>query len=244
MTIWKTATIILIIILVLVGSLLGYLNIRTSTNLTNTKTTLRTTQVTLADIQNELSTTQSTLADTQAQLNITQVTLANTQVQLSTTQSQLQSTQNSLNTSNDQLKAYKAGPKPFPNLTTLENWITATVGNNKSAYIEAQQAGDLEIALYLQQQAAISGYILSTTTDWYFIDSDTTNPNNAHHWYYTVGESPVFIGDNSYIVACLADSIIIYDVDANMGIPGFIVPALSLWNNVWEQPISSMQPSI
>jgi hypothetical protein len=100
---WKRLTISLVLILVIVGSSLGYLLAQTSGTLTSTKMTLATAQSQVVYLDNSLSLTKNVLALTQVDLSTTKQALSASQDELTTTkdnlvqtQSQLKSTQSNL----------------------------------------------------------------------------------------------------------------------------------------------------
>jgi hypothetical protein len=176
---WKIIGIVALVLVVAVGGTMGYLYSSKSSDLSNTKTTLATTQSTLASTQNDLATTKSTLTSTQNTLKSTQDTLASTQTDLKTTQddlaaktselastkstlsstqTELTSTKSSLTTKTTQLTAIQSlyPLKHFPTVTALRNWlatqpITTFSFQNTSA---------------LQDAAMNDGWLISAQISW------------------------------------------------------------------------------
>jgi len=107
----KRALQVAVVILVIVGAGLGYLNISTHSDLSATKTDL-------LDTQNQLATAQNQLTQTQTQLTTAQNQLTQTQTQLTTAQNQLTQTQTQLTNANTKLSAITGLPSPIINIGT------------------------------------------------------------------------------------------------------------------------------
>ncbi len=100
----KRALQVAVVILVIVGAGLGYLNISTHSDLSATK--------------NDLVDTQNQLAITQDQLTRTEANLSDTQSQLATTKNQLTQTQSQLTNASNKLSAVTGLPSPIINVGT------------------------------------------------------------------------------------------------------------------------------
>ena len=133
---------VVVVILVIVCTGLGYFSISTYNN-------LHTTQSYLLDTQNQLATTQENLADTQGQLATTNTQLTTTHNQLNLSQSQLTSTRNQLATAQTQL-------------TTAQNQLTQTQSqladaNNKLSAITGLPSPIINIGTYLSGYKMVDG---------------------------------------------------------------------------------------
>lgn len=206
--IWKWLAIFALVLMVIVGSCLGYYFARTSADLgdtradlakaneelsstqeelTSTQNDLQDTQNTLASTQSELKTTSDNLTTTENYLDKTQIQLETAQSQLTTAQSALTTTQNNLDSVSQQLtdlqtdiqKVYP--PKYFDSYTALRNWVDNTLpklDRGASAWNQAKQ---------LQQLALSDGYIwsLGLATDRTFVA--TVIAGDRVYWVSTNG---------------------------------------------------------
>lgn len=160
--------------------------------------------------------------------------LNSTRKHLSATKITLSETKNKLSQIQDQ--------KEFPDVNALEKWIYTIVSENKDEYLRQYKNGELSIAMYLQKQAALSGYMMSTVSDWFFIDYTTYNPAYASYWFWDV-ENVVYIGNNVYVIGAGSTTIYVYDVSTNLSIQGYQTPCLMLYNKLWQLDINSLSES-
>jgi ABC-type transporter Mla subunit MlaD len=190
--IWKWFAIAAVILLVVVGSGLGYFFARSSADLgdtradlakanedlsstqgelTSTQNDLQVTQNTLVSTQNQLTTTSDNLTATQHLLSTTQSQLTSTQSQLTSTQSQLSATQDDLDSISEQLtdiqKVYPL--KHFPDLSTLRTWL-ATQPLSPFSFQNTSS---------LQEAAMNDGWIISAGITWSPSFQDFVGSNTA-----------------------------------------------------------------
>ena len=201
---WKWLAIVVLILLLFVGSGLGYYLARTSGELADTKATLATTQINLTSTQEKLASTQanltstqndlknaqSTLVSTQSQLKITQDTLTTTSNNLTATQDKLITTQTQLSTTQTNFEDAKKQitdiqkvypPKYFDSYNTFRNWFDnalTKVDRTLTFWNQAKQ---------IQKLALSDGYIWSLAVNLDKTFNITVIVGDSIYWVYLNG---------------------------------------------------------
>jgi hypothetical protein len=203
---WRYLAIILIILLALVGGGLGFYLANTSGK--------------LSDTQNKLTAAQSQLSDTEAQLSTAQGQVSNLQTTV----------------------AKMSNCRQFSDVSELETWLTGVIANNKTQYTQYAdiQNSDtdpegLPMCNWLQQQATLSGYLLSTESIHLFSSTDFTE-----FWGWLLSPSVYTADQKTYLISCGTTEVTIYETD--QGVAEYITPFFSGQIQVWTGSVSLMQP--